>query len=149
MNVSDHAPTDVMCRRTPLPFKGIFLLSGRYLQIATNHSSILQAAAAAGCVSVTDTEDDLTPSIRWEIVGMPGHSLVPCRECDVTVGDHSLYLNLGPEQWFAFDLETYDGAGFVVLADTYPASAVNTQRYMASIASHVSASLRAGSERYL
>jgi hypothetical protein len=149
MDLRNNVPTDMMCRRTPLPLKERFLLNGNYLQIATNHTSILQAATAAGCVPVTDTNADCIPTIRWEIVGTPGYSLITSGECDVTLGDHSLYLSLEPEQWFAFDLETYDGVGFVIVTDTGSASDMNAQRYMASIASHVSASLHAGLEKIL
>ena len=138
-----------MFRRTPLPLKGRFLLSGKYLEIATNYNSILEASTAAGCVSVTDTEADCIPTIGWEIVGTPGRPPFPSGRCDLTLGDHSLYLSMGPKQWFAFDLETYDGAGFVVLADTESASDINAQRYMTLIASYVSASLHAGLEKIL
>ena len=137
----NNAPTDIMCRRTPLPLCGKFLLSGRRVSISTNHEVILQVAPIAGFVPVADT--NLTPDITWDIVGTPGGNEIDSEECDITLGDRSLYLSMGAEQWFAFDLETYEGAGFVLVADSYPGRRRNAQHYLMSIACYVSASLHA------
>jgi hypothetical protein len=102
-------------------------------------------APEAGFVPVTDT--DIATGIRWEIVGIPGNPSIPYAECDVTLGDHSLYLSMGPEQWFALDLETYAGAGFVTVADSDPRCDTNSMRYLNSIACYVGTSLQAELEK--
>jgi len=130
----------MMCRRTPLPLHGYFLLYYTPVVIATNHNTILRMASKAGFVPIEDT--DPGSAIRWEIVGTPGSSFIGYEECDVTLGDHSLYLSMGPEQWFAFDLETHDGAGFLAVADSDPSCDTNAQRYLSSIACYVGASLQ-------
>ena len=134
------APTDTMRRRTPLLQQGTFALFGAAVVIKTNYTSILREAENAGFLPVTGKNG--ASSTVWEIVGTKGVDGIAGWECGVTVGDHSLYLNMGPEQWFAFDLETHDGAGFVTIRDSVSEYDTNTERYFLSIAHFVGASLR-------
>ena len=85
--------------------------------------------------------------MKWEIVGTPGVALAANWECEVTLSNHSLYLSMGPEQWFAFDLETLDGAGFFLIHDSHPDGDRNAEQYLTSIASNLGASLRADLEK--
>jgi hypothetical protein len=145
MDRSQYIPTDTMQRRVPLPLQRRFLLFGAAVSIKTNSESILRAAEYAGFVAVTDTNE--IPEMIWEIVGAEAGREPQDWECNVTLGDHSLYLSMGAEQWFAFDLETDDGVGFVTVrqADHDP----NSQRYLVALAVNVGATLRSGVEEML
>lgn len=145
MTNSEHAPTDMMRRRTPLPLCTRFLLFDTEVVINTNSESILRTAETAGFVSVADAY--AIPRMKWEIVATPGTPSTAHWECNLTLGDHALYLTMGPEQWFAFDLETHDGAGFVLIADSELHQDTNAHRYLASIAYNVGASLRSELEK--
>ena len=134
----DHMPTDTMERRVPLSVSRRFLLFRTGVLIGTNRELILKAAEAVGFMPSAETN---VPEMRWEIVGSPANSLATDWECHVTLGDHSLYLSMGPEQWFAFDLETHHGAGFVAFCDSDPNCEMNARRYFSSIACHVGAAL--------
>ncbi|MBV8675033.1 MAG: hypothetical protein JOZ33_16510 [Acidobacteriaceae bacterium] len=142
---SDYTPSDVMHRRTPLPLQRRFLLFGAPVLINTNYESIMRAAEASGFVPDTDT--DYVSCMKWEIVGEPGIASVFGWDCDVSLGDHSLYLNMGLQQWFAFDLETRHGAGFVVVHNQDRALDTNAELYLASVAYNVGAGLRSALEK--
>lgn len=135
----DSMPTDTMHRRVPLPLSRCFVLFGTAILIATNLELLLRTAEMAGFVPSTDT--NITPDMRWEIVGSLANSSAMDWKCHVMLGDHSLYLSMGPEQWFAFDLETHHGAGFVAICDSDPNHETNARRYLSSIAGHVGANL--------
>ncbi|HZD47723.1 MAG TPA: hypothetical protein VE178_03155 [Silvibacterium sp.] len=137
-------PTDMMCRRIPLPLCGRFLLFGTTVAITTNYEPIMRATNAAGLVRLTD-KDEL-PGMKWEIVAIPGASLSEDWDCNVTVGNHSLYLSMGREQWFAFDLETGNGAGFVVASDSGTLTDTNAELYLLAVACNVGAGLRSDVE---
>src|SRR5271154_4161397 len=136
----DHLPTDMMCRRTALDLCGCFLFFGTTVTISTNCASILVAAQEAGFVPLSGTEQE--PGMRWEIVGtLSGAAVVEDWECDETLDDHALYLSMGPEQWFALDLDTYEGAGFVVVADPDRPSDSNPGPYLLAVACDIGACL--------
>ena len=138
-------PTDMMCRRTPLPLRGYFSLFGITVVITTNYESILRAAANSCFIPLVDTNE--TPTAKWEIVGTPIAPPVRNWACNVTLGGHALYMSMGPEQWFAFDLETYDAAGFVLIHDHDPECDLNTERYLSAIAFNIGASVRTELEK--
>ena len=132
MEVRDFLPTDTMHRRTPLPLCGCFIISDSAVVINTNSDAILQGVAASpSFMPITDTyyESDM----GWEIVGSDGQAY-PNWKCNVTLAGPSLYLSMGPEQWFAFDLETHEGAGFLSIYDSGPSRELNIQRYFQAIA---------------
>lgn len=109
-----HSQTDMMQRRTLLPFCGRFLWRGTYVSIRTDSQLVLLAAEQVGLLP--QTECDAEPDMHWEIAcergGTASGSDWMCR----AVADlHSLFLSMGREQWFALDLETGDGAGFIVV----------------------------------
>src|SRR5271165_5734224 len=99
----DHQATDMMHRRTLLPFNGRFLWFGKAITICTDSPAVLNAAEAAGLLMQRGCGQE--SSLRWEIVaenhdessGEPG-------ECKLTLDSSSLYLSMGSLQWFAFDL---------------------------------------------
>ena len=140
MTARQNLPTDMMCRRIPLSLCGHFLLYGTTVTITTNSESILRGAEAAGFMPLSDT--DHSPDVKWEIVGMPCVSFVADWECNVMLGNDSLYLSMGAEQWFAFDLETRDGAGFVALPDSVTTTETNAELYMLTVACNAGAALR-------
>jgi hypothetical protein len=140
-------PTDTMQRRVPVPLHRRFLLFGAAVVIKTNSHLILRAAEYAGFVAVTDTNE--VPEMIWEIVGAECRREPEDWDCTVTLGDHSLYLSMGYEQWFGFDLETHDGAGFVEICQTDPDCDPNPQRYLLAIALNVGATLRSEVEEEL
>jgi len=137
-------PTDMMWRRTPLPLCGRFFLFGNTVVINTNHKSVLRAAGKLWLTPVSDTNQ--TPAAKWEIVGAPASHL-DAWECNVTLGNHSLYLSMGPEQWFAFDLETDAAAGFVLIRDYDPECDANAERYLTAIAFNLGVSMRTELEK--
>ena len=142
----DHLPTDMMCRRTSLDLCGRFSLFETTITISTNCASILVAAEEAGFVPLRGSERE--PGIRWEIAcTLPGAAMVEGWECKATRDDHSLYLSMGPEQWFAFDLETCEGAGFVVVSEPDQPSDPNAGSYLLAVAYNVEACLRAELKR--
>jgi len=146
MEHRQNLPTDMMCRRIPLPLRSRFLLFGTTVTITTNCAPILRAATAAGLVR---TDADELPGMKWEIIGMPAPSAVEDWECNVTLGNHSLYLSMGREQWFAFDLETCDGAGFVAVSDSDVVRDTNAELYFLAVAHNVGAGLRKWSGEWL
>lgn len=142
----DHLPTDMMCRRTVLDLCGHFLFFDTTVAIRTNCVSILVAAEEAGFVPLRGMEQEQCPS--WEIVGtLPDRVTVEDWECKATLDDHSLYLSMGPEQWFGFDLETGEGAGFVVVSDPDLPSDHNIELYLLAVAYNLRACLRTDLKR--
>lgn len=140
MKNTDSMPTDMMWRRTPLPLGGRFFLFGITVVIDTNYESILRSAGKLWSTPVSGTNQ--TPAAKWEIVGVPVSRLNANWKCNVTLGNHSLYLSMGPEQWFAFDLETNDAAGFVLIRDDDPERDTNAERYLTAIAFNLGVSIR-------
>jgi hypothetical protein len=129
-------PTDVMYRRTPLPLCERFLWSGSCVSIRTDSSAILRAAEEAGFrpLGASKREADM----QWEIVAEPqGSTNIGDWECKVTIDEHALYISMGPEQWFAFDLQTGDAAGFAVLSDPALSDDPNAVLYLLTLASNV------------
>ena len=106
----------MMHRRTPLTFRGRFLWLGTSLTIQTDSQAILRAAETAGLLPQDDCERE--SQMRWEIATEPpGEAPANDWACKVTVDNHSLFLSMGSRQWFAFDFESGDGAGFVTAWD--------------------------------
>ena len=109
-----HSQTDMMQRRTLLPFCGRFVWRGMSVSIRTDSQLVLLAAEQAGLLpqAACDSESDMHWEIACERGGTASGSDWMCR----AVADlHSLFLSMGREQWFALDLETGDGAGFIVV----------------------------------
>jgi hypothetical protein len=140
------APTDMMHRRTPLPFRGRFLGLGTSVTIQTDSPTILRAAEAVGFLLQDDVEQE--SQLRWEIVSeSPGTTPAKDWEGKVTVDNHSLFLSMGAEQWFAFDFESGEGAGFVAACDSSVFCDPNGERYLFEIACHVGNCLQAKPQR--
>jgi hypothetical protein len=137
----DHQPTDMMHRRTFLPFHGHFLWFGTPVTIRTDSQAILSAAEEAGLVVQKGLEQE--PSLRWEIVvEKHGEATAGPWECEVTRDSNSLYLSMGFQQWFAFDLETGDGAGFVVISDPDRLRDPNAESYLRVVVDNVKINLQ-------
>ncbi len=104
-----------MHRRTPLPLRECFAWGRHVVDLSTNSPAVLTAAAYVGFASEKCAE--LPYDLQWEIVAEPsGHACI--REPGKLVQSaQSLYLSIGPYQWFAFDLEAKTGAGFVTTYD--------------------------------
>jgi hypothetical protein len=141
----DDRPTDMMRRRTPLALRGRFHWFGTTVTIRTDSPAVLNAAEEAGLELPGNSEEE--PGMRWEIASVqPGATAAENWECKATLDAHSLYLSMGPEQWFAFDLETGDGAGFVV-SDPGRLNDPNAELYLLAIAYNVGACLRLEMEK--
>ena len=136
---SDDLPTDMMCRRTPLPLHSRYHLLQTTIEIATNRTEVLAASGPACFLPSIDTRG--ISAMRWEVVGTTG-VIAAEWTCGVILETHSLYLSMGPEQWFACDLETGEGAGFIVISDSEATPGRNAERYMQSIAYYVGAWLQ-------
>lgn len=130
------APTDMMHRRTPLTLCGRFLWRGTLLTIRTDSQAILRAAEVAGLQPQDDYGQEL--QMRWEIATEPsGDAPTNDWACKVTVDNHSLFLSMGAEQWFAFDFESGDGAGFVAAWDAGASCDPNALKYLLEIVCHI------------
>lgn len=140
MTPGGPAATDTMRRRIPLALCGRFALFGRAVVINTNCEAILQAASTSR-LFVPVGHIHYGPAMQWEVVGSLDTQEIRDWECNVTLAGHSLYLSMGPQQWFALDLETHEGAGFVAMCSPGPAHELNIQQYFESIAYNVGASL--------
>jgi hypothetical protein len=138
---------DLMRRRVPLLFHGHFLWLGAALEIYTDSPAVLSAAEEAGFLPRQE-EGQYRPELRWQIVSEQP-CLVPVSgwTSKVTVDNNSLFLSMGVGQWFAFDFETGEGAGFVTVCDPCASYEVNAERYLLEIAHHVGNCLRAKLER--
>ena len=137
---ANHQPTDIMGRRTPLPLRHRFFWLGTPITIDTNSPTVSGAAEEAGFISHRGLVEK--HGLRWEIVAEPSMGLDDRWQCDVTINGHSIYLSMGPYQWFAVDLQTGDGAGVVhttVFEEQYDP---NVNRYFKSIVDNIAAILR-------
>lgn len=140
-------PADLMRRRIPLLFHGHFLWLGAAVDIYTDSPTVLSAAEEAGFLPRQEEVQD-EPEMRWQIVSeLPGLVLSDGWTCKVTVDNNSLFLSMGAGQWFAFDFETGDGAGFVIVPDPWVSYETNAERYLLEIAHHVGNCLQAKPER--
>lgn len=134
----DMPPTDMMRRRTLLPFWGRFAWSDNVVGIRTDSPAILWAAEEIGLRLQEGPERK--PAMQWEIVSeqigeLTGKDL----KCDVTIDHHAVYLDMGPGEWFAFDLETGEGAGFIVLSNPDEHRDPHAVLYLRAIASNIRA----------
>jgi len=143
---SVDAITDMMHRRTPLPFCGRFLWLGSSVTIQTDSQAVLRAAEGMGFLPHGDLEQE--SQIRWEIVTEPTSTpqASDCK-CKVTIDNHSLFLSMGAGQWFAFDFESGDGAGFVVIPNPGASTDANAVKYLSEIACQVGNCLQPASDR--
>src|SRR5579883_2297716 len=136
-----HSQTDMMRRRTQLPFCGTFLWRGARVSIRTNSQSVLLAAEQEGFLPSGDCECE--PEMRWEIVcERLGDGCRDSRDRRVMSDDHSLFLVMGGEQWFALDLETGDGAGFIALAQDEVSSRSHAVEYLLDITRNIATLMR-------
>ena len=140
MTVSKPSPTDMMQRRIPLSAQKHFFLFQTAITIKSNSEAILNSAERTGFVPVTGTYRKSFPT--WQIVGSPIDLPFTYWQPRATLGCRSLYLAMGIEQWFAFDLETHEGAGFVLLHNAESDNIANLARYLASIVWNVEAALK-------
>lgn len=111
-----------MRRRVPLDLSATYLWRGVQLRIDTNSPTILQAGAEAGLTAVEDPQAQ--SHWYWELAieedaAAPGPACAP----RVWRNHQSVFIEIAQRQWFAFDAESGDGAGF--LADPAPSLAVH------------------------
>lgn len=141
-----NAPTDMMHRRTLLPFCGRFLWLGVSVAIQTDSQTVLRAAEKTGFLPQDSCERE--SQLRWEIVSeLPNAAQPDNWACKVTVDNHSLFLSMGAAQWFAFDFQSGEGAGFVSACDRGANCDANAVKYLFEISCHVGNCLRARPER--
>lgn len=131
----------MMHRRTLLPFNGHFLWFGIAITICTDSSAVLNAAEAAGLLRQRGSGRER--ELRWDIVReQDGEATTGPWEFKVTRDSHSLYMSMGSQQWFAFDLETGDGVGFVTISDPNRPRDVNAELYLRTILENVGVALQ-------
>jgi hypothetical protein len=102
------------------------------ITIYTNATAVLKGAEEAGLEAHSDSE--LEPSLRWDIAAELGFE--PTAEawgCKTIRDSNSVYLSMGYQQWFAFDLETGDAAGFVTICGLDQPSDLNVALYLRSV----------------
>ena len=139
----DVFQTDMMHRRTPLLFCEQFLWLGISVTIQTDSREILRAAESRGFLPQNDRARK--SQMYWEIATEPhGTAHADSWASKVVVDNHSLFLSMGDKQWFAFDFESGDGAGFFVSSDPGESDDPNATKYLSEIACHVGNCLRAG-----
>jgi hypothetical protein len=119
---------------------------GTSLTIQTDSQTILRAAETAGLLPQDDCERE--SQLLWEIATEPsGEAPTNDWACKVTVDNHSLFLSMGTRQWFAFDFESGEGAGFVAAWDAGASCDPNALKYLPEIVCHVGNCLQAKLER--
>jgi hypothetical protein len=123
--------TDMMSRRTPLPFCEQFLWLGTSVSIRTDSLAVLRAAEELGFLPQASSEE--RSEMRWEIARERSVVASEDWECRVTIDQRSLYLSMGQGQWFAFDPETGDGAGFVIVSGTEPGCDLGAMSYLLAV----------------
>jgi hypothetical protein len=137
---SNHPPTDIMCSRTPLLFLGHFLWLGKQIAIRTDSPEILRAAQSAGLRKAH--HDGRGCDLRWDVVAEPqAGEVFESWQCETIQDGKSLHLNMGSHQWFAFDMETGSGAGFVIVAGSDRSSGLNVETYFQAILKNVVSAL--------
>ena len=135
-NENRGVPTDMMHRRTPLPFCKRFLWLGVSVTIQTDSTAILRAAESVEFLPQSDLAKE--SQMYWEIATEPhGTVHVDAWVSKVTVDNHSLFLNMGDKQWFVFDFESGEGAGFFTNSDLRDSANPNATKYLSEIACHV------------
>jgi hypothetical protein len=134
------AVEDVMHRRTALPLRECFSWGSHNVNLTTNSPAVLSAAAYVGFAS--DNCAEVPSDLQWEIVAEPsGHA--PVREpCKIVQSAQSIYLSIGPYQWFAFDREAKTGAGFVTTYDLNWETDRGIVHYLRSVIAAIGDSLR-------
>jgi hypothetical protein len=148
-NEMQHSAKGLMYRSTALPLQECFIWCGVHVTIHTDSPLILSAVEAVGFTvqKSLDRRQSRTqpPAVSWEIAAeRNGANKAERWECEVTRNGRSLYLSMGSLQWFAFDMETGDGAGFVIPGDIDEGLDNNVESYIRAIADNVGASLQSG-----
>jgi hypothetical protein len=141
---ANHPPTDIMCRRTHLPLRQRFFWLSTPITIDTNSQAVAGAVEQAG----------FTPhfglakkhGLRWEIVVEQSTALHQHWQCDAAMNGYSIYLSMGPYQWFALDLQTGEGTGFVLATDPEEQHDPNVNTYFKAIVENIAAILREEAE---
>jgi hypothetical protein len=111
------AHTDMMHRRTLLNVKLTGEWLGRTVRIETNSSHLMRAAAKIGITPVTYSGQQIDH--HWEIVVEQGGSASSDEPSTQAFRAGSLLMvEIGHRGWFAVDLETGDGAGFLEIYDS-------------------------------
>ena len=137
----DHQPTDMMHRRTLLPFNRRFLWFGIAITICTDSPAVLNAAEAAGLVMQRSFGQER--ELRWDIVAeQDGEATTEPWESKLTRDSNSLYMSMGSQQWFAFDLAMGDGVGFVTISDPDRPRDVNAELYLRTVLENVRVALQ-------
>jgi hypothetical protein len=136
----DYQPTDMMHRRTSLPFFESFRFLGVPVTVRTNTPAILTAAKNAGLIQQQGQQ--LEHAMQWDIVGENGAEMIGDWQCEISLDAQSLYLSMGPYQWFAFDLETGEGSGFIIVPDLSSAAGLNTRSFVRAVVDNVGPHLR-------
>lgn len=136
-------PTDMMHRRKPLSLRGRFFWRGRSFTLLTDSAAVLSAAALAGF----EMRQDSGFGAIWEIAAERCIASQDSEwECVAMEDTHSRYLTMGPYQWFALDLETGAGAGFVALPDEEQSEDLKVLRYFRAIVDGIATNQRADAE---
>ncbi len=137
----NHQSTDMMHRRAPLSLRERFFWLRTPITICTNSNTVLNAVKQAGLTAHHGPEGE--HGLRWEIVVERDHIAADEHwQCMATLDTHSVYLTVGSYQWFAFDLETGEGAGFAVIPDLEQEGSLSIDLYLQAIIDNIAAMLR-------
>jgi hypothetical protein len=134
----------MMRRRTPLVLRESFFWLSTPLTVNTNSLAVLNGLEQTGLVAhknLPQQEHGLLWEIAAEIRSAP---LNESWHCQAVLDTHSVYLSMGPQQWFALDLETGHGSGFVSLEDLNCEDDWNVNMYLRAIVDNISSFLRDG-----
>jgi hypothetical protein len=136
-------PTDTMHRRTLLPLRALFLCAGYTVAIRTNSAALLAAAAELGLIAQTAASGEA--DLQWEIVAEDAEAVMssslPFTAMRIA---NTIFLDMGPRQWFGCDPETGRGAGFIAVPSSDQQIRQNAIDYLQAITSHVLAAQQNG-----
>lgn len=105
-------PTDLMHRRSLLNSSARYLWHSRIVQISTNSALAIEKAAEAGLVH--SDPRSMAADFRWEIAcERGGDSYELGNSTTTSLDEDTVYVAMEDGQWFAFDRECGDGAGFL------------------------------------
>jgi hypothetical protein len=101
-----------MHRRVPLDYFAKYLWHGISLRIDTNSRTLLQAASDAGLNPSQDVNG--LSEFCWEFnVEEDAVARGPAGAPHFWRNGHSVYIEIAQRQWFAFDVDSGDGTGFL------------------------------------
>jgi hypothetical protein len=101
-----------MHRREQLDYFAKYLWHGVALRIATNSRTFLQAVTDAGLIATQNSHG--LSELCWEFTvedNAAAHG--PACPLHLWRNGHSVYIEFAHNQWFAFDADSGDGAGFL------------------------------------